>query len=413
MSLMKSINTGLSGLTSNSRALGVVGDNIANANTVGYKSSRANFADVLAGTTIGSGVGVSSVQQQFSQGDLQSTGNALDMAISGKGFLMVNGEVGGQQGSFYTRAGQFTLDKDGFISTPGGLRLQGYGLNDAGDVDLAQLGDMQVGNQTLDPAATTSVDIGLNLSSDAEVLADPWDPTKPGETSNYSTSTTVYDSLGNPIDADVYYRKTGANSWEYHVMVDGEDQQGGTPGTPTEITSGTLDFDTAGALTTHTPNAVTFNPPGATQPQDIAFDFEGSTQVAGDSALKSLSQDGYAVGELRDIIIEEDGTITGQFSNGENAAVGRVAMADFAAPDGLARAGGQLWAATPDSGEALVGAAGTGKLGSVISGALESSNVDMSHEFVKMIAYQRGFQASSKSITTGDQLMNEVINLKR
>ena len=224
---------------------------------------------------------------------------------------------------------------------------------------------------------------------------------------------TVYDSLGNPIEADIYYRKTGANSWEYKVLVDGETVSNGTPGTPSEIASGTLDFDTEGELTTHTPAATTFQPVDATQPQDITIDFTGSTQVAGDSSLKSLSQDGFAAGELRDIIIEQDGTITGVFSNGENADIGRVAMADFQAPEGLERLGGRLWRATPQSGEAVVGAPGTGKMGAVISGALEASNVDMSHEFVKMIAYQRGFQASSKAITTGDQLMSELINLKR
>jgi flagellar hook protein FlgE len=415
MSLMKSINTGLSGLNANTRGLGVVGDNIANANTVGFKSSRANFADMLAGTTlgIGSGVGIGSVQQQFSQGDFEMTGNALDVAISGPGFLMVNGEVGGREGSFYTRAGQFVLDNEGYVSTPEGLRLQGYGVDANGEVDLAKFGDLDVGGQKLPPKATSGIDLELNLDAGEEVMADPWDPANPGDTSNYSSTVTVYDSLGNPIEADIYYRKTGANSWEYKVLVDGETVSNGTPGTPSEIASGTLDFDTEGELATHTPAATNFQPVDATQPQDITIDFTGSTQVAGDSSLKSLAQDGHAVGELRDIIIEQDGTITGVFSNGENADIGRVAMADFQAPEGLERLGGRLWRATPQSGEAVVGAPGTGKMGAVISGALESSNVDMSHEFVKMIAYQRGFQASSKAITTGDQLMSELINLKR
>jgi flagellar hook protein FlgE len=293
------------------------------------------------------------------------------------------------------------------------LRLQGYGVDANGEVDLAKFGDLDVGGQKLPPQATSGIDIKLNLDAGEEVMADPWDPANPGDTSNYSSTVTVYDSLGNPIEADIYYRKTGANSWEYKVLVDGETVSNGTPGTPSEIASGTLDFDTEGELTTHTPAATTFQPVDATQPQDITIDFTGSTQVAGDSSLKSLSQDGFAAGELRDIIIEQDGTITGVFSNGENADIGRVAMADFQAPEGLERLGGRLWRATPQSGEAVVGAPGTGKMGAVISGALEASNVDMSHEFVKMIAYQRGFQASSKAITTGDQLMSELINLKR
>ena len=412
MSLMKSINTGLSGLGANSRALGVVGDNIANANTAGYKASRANFADVLAGTQLGSGVGVSSLQTRFTQGDLEMTGNALDMAISGPGFLMVSGEVGGQEGNFYTRAGQFVIDSEGFVSTPEGLRLQGYSVGADGEVDATSLGDLDVGSARLDPSATGEIDVRLNLDAGAEVKADPWDPSDPGKTSNYSTSVTVYDSLGNPIEADVYYRKTGPGQWEYHVMADGEDLAGGAAG-PTEIGGGTMSFDDQGKMTAHTPGPMNFQPASSNAPQPLEITFEGTTQVAGESSLSALSQDGYGVGELRDLQIDQDGTIIGVFSNGENAAIGQVAMADFASPQGLERMGGRLWSASNASGEALVGPPGTGKMGSIVSGALEGSNVDMSHEFVKMIAYQRGFQASSKAITTGDALLNEVINLKR
>ncbi len=413
MSLMKSIRIGMSGLDANSRALGVVGDNIANANTAGFKSSRANFADVLAGTQLGSGVQVGSYQQDFSQGDLEMTGNALDLAISGPGFLMVKGEVGGQEGTFYTRAGQFMLNADGYVTSPGGLRLQGYGVDDNGDVNMGALGDLQLGNLRQPAKPTNNVGIDINLSATEEPMAAAFDPANPTETSHHSTSVTIYDSLGRPIDADVYYTMTAPGEWSYNVLVDGESIDGGTPGTATEITSGTLSFDTDGNLTTHTPGATTFNPANATQPQDIIMDFEGSTQVAADSSLRGLSQDGYASGELRDIEINDKGEIIGIFSNGENQTVGRVAMTDFQAPEGLDRLGGNLWGATSASGEALVGAPGTGKMGGLVSGAVEGSNVDMSYEFVKMIAFQRGFQASSKSITTGDQLLNEVINLKR
>tara|TARA_B100000686_G_scaffold327635_1_gene386733 strand:+ start:72 stop:1340 length:1269 start_codon:yes stop_codon:yes gene_type:complete len=413
MSLMKSIRIGMSGLDANSRALGVVGDNIANANTAGFKASRANFADVLAGTQLGSGVQIGSYQQNFAQGDMEMTGNALDLAISGPGFLMVKGEVGGQEGTFYTRAGQFMLDADGYVTSPGGLRLQGYGTNEKGDVNMGALGDLQLGNMKQPAKSTESIDIDLNLSATETPITDPFDPANPTETSHHSTSVTIYDSVGRPIDAEVYYTMTAPGEWSYNVLVDGESLDGGTAGTAQAITSGTLSFDTDGNLTTHTPGATTFNPINATQPQTLAFDFEGSTQVAGDSSLRALSQDGYAPGELRDIEINDRGEIIGIFSNGENQTVGRVAMTDFQAPEGLNRLGGNLWGATAQSGEALVGAPGTGKMGGLVSGAIEGSNVDMSYEFVKMIAFQRGFQASSKSITTGDQLLNEVINLKR
>ena len=413
MSLMKSIRIGMSGLDANSRALGVVGDNIANANTAGFKSSRANFADVLAGTQLGSGVQVGSYQQNFAQGDMEMTGNALDLAISGPGFLMVKGEVGGQEGTFYTRAGQFMLDADGYVTSPGGLRLQGYATNDKGEVNMGALGDLQLGTMKQPAKSTNAIDIDLNLSATETPITDPFDPANPTETSHHSTSVTIYDSVGRPIDAEVYYTMTAPGEWSYNVLVDGESVDGGTPGTPEAITSGTLSFDTDGNLTTHTPGATTFNPANATQPQELAFDFEGSTQVAGDSSLRALSQDGYAPGELRDIEINDRGEIIGIFSNGENQTVGRVAMTDFQAPEGLDRLGGNIWRATAQSGEALVGAPGTGKMGGLVSGAIEGSNVDMSYEFVKMIAFQRGFQASSKAITTGDQLLNEVINLKR
>ncbi|MEM1349533.1 MAG: flagellar hook-basal body complex protein, partial [Myxococcota bacterium] len=181
MSIMKSINTGLSGLNSNGRALGTVGDNIANANTVGFKASRANFSDVMASTMLGAGSGarVSSMQQMFGQGDLQTTGNAMDLAVNGSGFFQVNGQLGGEDGSFYTRAGQFVLDAEGFVSTPEGLRLQGYTVGADGAVSGTALGDLKLGDARLEPSATAGVAIDVNLDASAEVLADPWDPANP------------------------------------------------------------------------------------------------------------------------------------------------------------------------------------------------------------------------------------------
>ena len=413
MSIMKSIRIGMSGLDANSRALGVVGDNIANANTAGYKGSRANFADVLAGTQLGSGVQIGSTQQNFAQGDLEMTGNALDLAIAGPGFLMLEGEVGGQEGTFYTRAGQFMLDPEGYVVSPGGLRLQGYGAEPGGEINMGALGDLQLGQVKLPAKASSEVKIDLNLSATEEAITAPFDPADPSATSHHSTGVTLYDAVGRPIDAQVYYTMTAPGEWSYNVVTDGGALQGGVEGEATVVGGGTLEFDAEGALTTHTPGATAFTPLNGAGPQALAMSFEGSTQVAGDSALRGLSQDGHAAGELRDIEINDKGEIIGIFSNGENQAVGRVAMTDFQAPEGLNRLGGNLWTATTQSGEPLVGAPGSGRMGGLVSGALEGSNVDMSHEFVKMIAFQRGFQASSKAITTGDQMLSEVINLKR
>lgn len=232
MSLMKLIRIGMSGLDANSRALGIVGDNIANANTAGFKAGRANFADVLAGTQLGSGVQLGSTQQNFSQGDMEMTGNALDLAISGPGFLMLNGEVGGQEGTFYTRAGQFMLDGDGYVTSPGGLRLQGYAADGQGEINMGQLGDLQLGKLKQPAKASNNVAIDLNLSATDEPPGAPFDPANPGETSNHSTSVTLYDSVGRPIDAEVYYSMTAPGEWSYNVMVDGESIDGGTPGSP-------------------------------------------------------------------------------------------------------------------------------------------------------------------------------------
>ncbi|QDG51336.1 flagellar hook protein FlgE [Persicimonas caeni] len=415
MSILKSMNIGVSGLRANGRSMSTIGDNIANVNTVGYKRSRTNFNDVLAATTmgVGDGVGVGGQQQHFEQGTLEMTGVSTDMAITGRGFFAVQGTVDGREGEFYTRAGQFMVNKDGLMVTTGGLKLQGYGVDSNGEINQASVGDLQVGGITAPPQATTEMEVGVNLDADEEVLTDPWDPANPSETSNYSTSVTMYDSLGNAIETEVYYRKTGPNSWEYHAMVDGGDVTGGTAGTPTEIGTGTLDFDTDGNLTTAMPVNVSFNPINATQPQDVTIDFTGTTQFAGDSTLRELDQDGFTSGELRDLEIAQDGTITGIFSNGERQTLGQVALVDFQAPEGLNRLGNNLWDESQMSGEPMIGTPGSGGRGGVAAGALEGSNVDLAHEFVKMIASQRGYQANARTVTTGDEMLQEAMNLKR
>lgn len=414
MSIMRSIQTGLSGLQANGRAMGVVGDNIANSNTTGFKGSRAQFADLMAQSTLGLGSGVVSMgaQQLFGQGDLEVTGQALDLAVNGPGFFMVRGQSAGREGTFYTRAGQFGFDSEGFVSAYGGMRLQGWPADQDGNVRQGKAGDLDLGAARLPPKATNQIDLNFNLDANAEI-SPAFDPADPDGTSAYSTSVTVYDAQGKAIQADVYYSKTAENTWEYHVMVDGGELDSGTPGVPTEITSGALAFDGAGQLTSHTQNAVNFSPQGALNPQDIVIGVEGSTQFAGEFALRSLEQDGFKPGELRDLRVEQDGRIVGSFSNGEEQVLAQVALANFQAPEGLERIGGNLWSATAQAGEPLIGAPGSGNLGGVVGGALESSNVDLAHEFVKMIAFQRGFQAASKTVTTGDQMLTEVINLKR
>ena len=414
MSILKAMNIGLSGLNANGLSMGVIGDNIANVNTAGYKSSRAEFADILARTTlgIGDGVGVTSVQQDFGQGTVEMTGNALDLAISGEGFMILNGTVNGVEGDFYTRAGQFVVDNEGYIASSSGLRLQGYGVDSDGNI-AGTPGDLLVAGSTAPPSPTSEITTALNLDPNSEIIAGGFDITDPGASSNYSSSVTVYDSLGNEIPVDIYYTKTAAGTFEYNAVVDGAYLNGGTPGTPQVVDTGAITFDTDGNMTSAMPPAFTLDPLGATTPQSIQLDFDGSTMYAGENTVRSLAQDGFAAGELAGIDISPDGTISGVFSNGETLTLGQVALADFTAPQGLERQGGNLWAATRESGEALVGAAGSGGKGTMVAGAIEGSNVDLAHEFVKMIAVQRGFQANSKIITTGDSMLTEIVNLKR
>ncbi len=431
MSILRSLNTGASGLRAHSEAMSVTSDNLANVNTVGYKRSRAVFEDILgrsiagAGNVpqAGAGSALAHIEQMWSQGALLTTDSPTDLALSGDGFFVVNGNAGGTPGNFFTRAGQFHIDNAGKLVNADGFDLQGYTSNVDGTMG-STLGDLTVGGGTVPANATTMSDLAINLDSNATVPA-AWDPANPDSTSNFSTGVTVYDSLGNARQTTLYFRKTGSNSWEWHAMVDGGELTGGTAGTPTEGASGTLTFTTDGALDTETPGASTWNFVDATPGQTIAFDFgdaittdggtglAGSTQFAAASTTNGLSQDGYGAGAVAGISVASDGEITGVFTNGQRRVLGQVAVADFESVAGLERAGQNLWTETQASGQALIGGAESGGRGAIVSGALEQSNVDIGTEFVNLITYQRGFQANSRVITTADEMYNELVNLKR
>jgi flagellar hook protein FlgE len=430
-SLFTSMFNGLSGLRANSVDLSVIGDNIANSNTIGFKGSRVAFEDALGETLIGSGVNggqvglgvnVQAVQRILTQGSLANTGIATDLAIQGEGFFIVEGA----EGQAFTRNGQFTVDQDGNLVTLSGDRVQGFQANGAGQVG-STLGDITVANVSAPPKATTSVTLQANLDSTATALPGgaAFDPANPTATSNFQSSITVFDSLGNPVQADVYYRKTADGAWEWHALTDGANVTGGTAGTDVEIATGTLTFDTEGKLVDSTQDTtVVFNPIGATQNQLINFNLgdptatggtglAGVTQFAAPSAVSFVSQDGSAPGELANVRIESDGTILGVFSNGVSQALGQVAVATFNAADQLQRQGGNLFSATGESGQANIGVAGTGGRCVIVGGALEQSNVDVGDELVRMIIAQRSFQANSKIVSTADTLLGELINLKR
>lgn len=432
--VLRAMYTGVSGLRAEGEALGVVGDNIANVNTVGFKRERAIFQDVLghsilAGTTSalpGSGVRMGDVQQIFTQGSLANTGIATDIALNGDGFFVVNGTVDGITGNFYTRAGQMNIDKDGYLVNPNGLEVQGYAANPDGTLQAA-VSSLRVPTASLAPFATSMIEVTANLDAGAQVLTAAWDVLDPSATSNYATSMTVFDSLGEQRTLDVYFRKTADNAWEYHVVADGADIAGGTAGVFQEIgAGGTLTFDTNGALSdAQTPQLSVDFAGGSTPGQLIDLDFgedvlndaasglTGTTQFASASAVSSQSQDGYASGEFSGISIDGVGLVQGLYTNGQKIAIGQLAVAKFRSNDGLGKAGSGLWIETRESGSAALGGAGAGGRASVSSGALEQSNVDLAEEFVGLIQHQRSYSANSKTITTADEMLQELINIKR
>jgi flagellar hook protein FlgE len=420
---LRAMNSGVSGLLAEQKALSVVGDNIANVNTVGYKAERAIFEDVLghsilAGTSSGlpgAGVSIGAIKQIYTQGSLNTTGIATDVALSGDGFFVVNGSVDGITGNFFTRAGQFTLDKDGYLVNPNGLQVQGYASNGDGTYS-ASLSSIQAPTSSIQPRATTAAAITANLDANETPPVNAWGDvnTTFASQANYSTTMTVFDTLGNSHTMDVYFRNTAAGAWDWHAVMDGVDTG----------STGSLTFGTNGALTSVTGTTVAFTPTNA-DPMAVELNFgtpgaAGEPPVAGSmtgfasgSNVSSQSQDGYTSGDFSGIAIDGQGVVMGLYTNGQKLAISQMAVAKFRSNDGLGRAGESLWIDTRDSGPAAMGTAATGGRGSVSSGAVESSNVDLATEFVSLIQHQRSFSANSKTITTADEMLQELINIKR
>ena len=426
MSITNSLYIGVSGLQAHGEAISVVGDNIANASTIGYKRNRAEFADMLGGELngqrMGGGVRMPGTQTMWEQGAVTQTGGSLDLAIRGGGLFIVKGNHGGQNAQYYTRDGRFNLDNQGFVTNQGGLRLQGFAIDGSGTRALTA-GDLPLGARQSPPVATTTSTMAVNLDANAPAMP-PFDPANPNTTSNFATSETVYDSLGAAHHVDVFFRSQGAGSWEWHAMVDGGDLTGGTAGTATEIANGSMTFNAFGALDTQAVNASSADFVNANPAQAIAFNFgddlasggtgiAGSTQNAAPSSVLSLDIDGHSAGKLTSIQISDDGKIRGLFDNGDKIDIAQLALADFANEEGLNRVGDGLVMETPTSGKPVIDVPGTGARGAISSGALEASNVDLGNELVTLIAYQRAFQANAKTVTTADEMMADINNLKR
>ncbi|HQV88502.1 MAG: flagellar hook protein FlgE [Nitrosomonas sp.] len=418
-----SFQQGLSGLNTSSTNLDVIGNNIANVNTVGFKQSQAQFTDVFANSLSGSGssqVGigakVATIAQTFSQGNITQTNNPLDIAINGQGFFRMSD--GGAIS--YSRDGQFRADGNGFITNSRGLNLTGYMADASGNIIASGPTNLKLSTSDLAPKPTSSYAVGVNLDSRLDLPAvATFDATNP-QSYNKTTSGTVVDSLGNSHQFALFFQKTAANTWNTFATIDGKVDAAGLPIGVTlgGAASQALQFDSTGAIDpAATPFTVsidlaTINPTlGATSPLDFTLDLTSSTQFGSDFGVNALTQDGYAPGRLAGFSTTADGIIQGNYTNGQTKTIGQIVLANFFNPQGLAPAGDGRWEETADSGQPVVGTPKSGTLGALQSSAVEDANVDLTHELVKMITAQRMYQANAKTIETQDTVLQTLVNL--
>jgi len=400
----------LSGLNAASADLGVTANNIANANTTGFKGSRAQFADFfpvssygLADNAIGGGVKLQKVAQQFAQGSVNFTNNNLDLAISGEGFFTLS-DAGS---TVYSRAGAFGTDRNGFVVNASGQRLQVYpSVNGGSTFDTARLGDLQLSTSDNPPAATTRIDTGINLPANASAPANATFSATDPTSYNHTTSVTVYDSLGAPHTGNLFFVKGAtANEWQLNMQIDGV--SAGPATTLTYSDSGQLLTPTGGNIALPAVNTTT-----GSAPMNLTLALNGSTQYGERFSVNSLKQDGYATGRITGIEVTEEGVVQARYTNGQATPLGQVALANFANPQGLQQLGDSTWGETFSSGAVIRGQAGTTSFGQIQSGALEASNVDLTEQLVNMITAQRNFQANSQMISTSDQITQTIINIR-
>ncbi|MCU0870051.1 MAG: flagellar hook protein FlgE [Burkholderiales bacterium] len=407
---------GLSGLNVSARNLDVIGNNVANAQTVGFKQSVAQFADVFAAalggggaTQIGIGARVMDVAQTFNQGNVTPTNNPLDIAVTGQGFFRLsdNGSI------VYSRNGQFRLDREGFLVNTLGQNVTGYGVDTLGNVVQGQPDNIRFDTADIPPRATTRFEAGLNLDSrNSPPAVAPFSPTNT-RTYNFSTSGTTFDTLGNPHTLTLFFVKTATpNQWQMHGTVDGgpvgDADVGAGAGNPV-----TLNFDTAGTLTTGMPLAANLTvSSGAVSPVAFSLDLTSVTQFGAAASVNALSQDGFTSGRLSGYNVAGDGTIVGRYSNGQSRNLGQIVLTNFVNPQGLAPLGDNLWEQTADSGLPLTGTPDSGSLGQLQSGAVEDSNVDLTQELVNMIIAQRVYQANAQTIKTQDAILQTLVNIR-
>ena len=420
-----SFQQGLSGLNATSKNLEVIGNNIANSNTYGFKASRAEFADMYAtsmsgtGTNnIGIGVNLAAVAQQFTQGNIVTTENPMDLSLNGAGFFQV---TDGKSPITYTRNGQFKVDREGYVVNNQGDKLMGYPADGNGIIQPGTAGPLRMPTAGIDPAATSTITLEMNLDSRAAttlpaagpqiVLSDP-------RTYNNATSLTVYDDKGQDVALTYYFQKAATDTWNVYVTANGAPISTDASGNP--VASTTINFPPNGGTPTAPVGTVTLNIPASTNGNgaqtlaipNVQLDLSGATQYGSNFAVTDLVQNGYAPGQLVGIQFEGNGIVTARYSNGQSKPAGQIELATFRNPQGLQSVGGNAWARTYASGDPVLGVPSEGNMGVLQAGALEESNVDLTAELVNMITAQRIYQANAQTIKTQDQVMQTLVNLR-
>ena len=432
MSVLASLHVGVSGLQAAGSALGIIGDNIANAGTTGFKASRGEFQDVVAanlkgilgGNQIGRGTRLAAVTSIFNQGNLTPTERDADMALRGDGFFVLKNPAGAGEIS-YTRDGSFRFDDKGRLSTADGSLVQGYKIDPFTGKPASEMTDVQFNSNTIPAKGTSAVRIDANL--DTRKVANPtaFSLADADKMSDYSTAIRIYDTTGTAQSVNMYFYKRGDGQWEWNATADGGALQGGTEGVKQVIARGKLTFTPDGKLNTDevTESNISFR--GAQPNQKVDFNFgdsiitrkgtgvSGSTQYGSKSQVFRQLQDGYAAGTLTNFSVDETGVVSGSYSNGVTRSLAQIGVARFENNEGLYKLGSNRYKEAVLSGQALIGAAGEAGRGTILAKTLEASNVDLANEFVQMIQTQRNFQANAKTVTTSDELLQDVINLKR
>jgi flagellar hook protein FlgE len=419
MAILGAFSTGRSGLVASGGALSVIGNNIANVQTVGFKGSRTEFADLLSADQggeagkIGLGARIAEVRTLFTQGPIESTGRPLDLSIDGNGFFILQDDTG----RVYSRAGNFSLLADGRITNNGGHVLQGTPVNGTG-IPTGAVQDVNIGIVSSQAQATANVNLVGNLQADAPI------GTFNGTTfatafasSTFPQAVRVYDSLGAGHQAHLFFTKTGANTWSMNVGVDAG-ETGGTAGNLNILATQTLTFNPNGTLASPATVSVPVTFAGAAA-QTMTINLGtpgvvgGMTQFASASGLTSQTQDGFAAGQVVSVGVDETGILSASFDNGQVRPLYQLAIANFVAPEGLRPLGDTEYQETLQSGQPTVGVAQANGNGSIVSAALEQSNVQLAQEFIDLISTQRSFQANARVISTGDQILTDLVNLGR